>query len=373
MLTFAYTNHLSYFRFWCHVVRDSGLHHFLDTYLRFAPRSFDAFLPTPELQAAEKTIHRQVFMVFLRMSTNKESATAFMKQETFAELIYENWVFDMTKFLDLCALYAESNAPLLTKMISNVFKLQPKYNNDLSDSVASISSVMEARVHQGARGGINAQEGKGSKAGRGLLSSALATAATASSIQTLDERGESTRLQLGHFVLDAGLTLRAFFSIYAPAIAVFAEHGFLFSMAKFYDAIAPILDSSSARPADDKLTRRGLYALLQVSHFLMEYTLNTLSDSASAARFLAIMSELLDQHVFLSDYCGCFPLTPQLHTIVERFPTVDILQLEHIENAIITLDGVALGIESNAKVYLYVYKYIVCSIIFLKKLNEFKY
>lgn len=57
------------------VVFDESLQRCLDSYLRHAPRSLDlAALPaSPAAASMQRTIHKAVFLTFLRMATHKES------------------------------------------------------------------------------------------------------------------------------------------------------------------------------------------------------------------------------------------------------------------------------------------------------------
>lgn len=71
--------------------------------------------------------------------------TNFMSPETFKEIIYEHYLFDIPKLLDLCALYGSGNGPLLRKMVANVFKQQPRYQEDWK---AMVGLVMETLSQQ---------------------------------------------------------------------------------------------------------------------------------------------------------------------------------------------------------------------------------
>jgi activating signal cointegrator complex subunit 2 len=62
--------------------------------------------------------------------------------EVFGEIVYENFLFDIPKVLDLCALYGHCNAALLGKMVTNIFTHQRKYLQDLS---ATVPTLMEVR------------------------------------------------------------------------------------------------------------------------------------------------------------------------------------------------------------------------------------
>lgn len=53
-----------------------------------------------------------------------------MSPAMFARIIYDHFLFDLPKLLDLCRLYSSSNQPLLVKMVGHVFERQPHYQED---------------------------------------------------------------------------------------------------------------------------------------------------------------------------------------------------------------------------------------------------
>ncbi|KAJ8316343.1 hypothetical protein KUTeg_006357 [Tegillarca granosa] len=65
---------LSHDKFWCQVVFDESLLGLIDTYLRYAPRSYDVIYElTEEGRERHNEVHRLIFMTCLRMATYKES------------------------------------------------------------------------------------------------------------------------------------------------------------------------------------------------------------------------------------------------------------------------------------------------------------
>ena len=53
-----------------------------------------------------------------------------MTSEVYGSMIYENYVFDAPKLLDVCAIFDrpdESVHGLLKEIVGNVFKCQPRY------------------------------------------------------------------------------------------------------------------------------------------------------------------------------------------------------------------------------------------------------
>ena len=54
---------------------------------------------------------------------------SFFTQSTFGDILYENFLFDIPKMMDICVLYggeSSANTPLLRKMLENIFSKQPK-------------------------------------------------------------------------------------------------------------------------------------------------------------------------------------------------------------------------------------------------------
>ena len=67
--------------------------------------------------------------------------TDFITPSIFGEILYENYLLDTAKLMDLCVLYGRDNAALLTKMIDNVFTQQPKYEEDVQGIMPTIIQV----------------------------------------------------------------------------------------------------------------------------------------------------------------------------------------------------------------------------------------
>ncbi|KAB0388537.1 hypothetical protein E2I00_003625, partial [Balaenoptera physalus] len=204
-------------KFWCQVVFDETLQKCLDSYLHYVPRKFDEWVaPAPEVVDMEKRLHRSVFLTFLRMSTHKESKDHFISPSAFGEILYNNFLFDIPKILDLCVLFGKGNSPLLQKMIGNIFLQQPSYYNDLNETMPTILQVFSNILqHCGLQG-----------------DGACATP------QKLEERGRLTPsdmplLELKDIVLylcDTCTTLWAFLDIFPLACPTFQKHDFCYRL-----------------------------------------------------------------------------------------------------------------------------------------------
>ena len=123
-----------YHVFWSHVCYDKDLLKHLGRLLKRLPRPHDkiglANYPDDEIKRQLAAILTLSFHTVLRMSTYKESKEDFMSKSFFAKLVYENFVLDVPKILDICSLYSHGNGKLVKKLVGNLFDCQPKYLND---------------------------------------------------------------------------------------------------------------------------------------------------------------------------------------------------------------------------------------------------
>ena len=133
--------HMKFPRFFSYVVYDKSLSSFLDTFLRYRRRGHDPerFNETAML----RDVSRRVLMLFLRL-TGEESAnmTADQGVASYGELLYDNWIFDIPKLMDLCTIYGTTNGGLLTLLTTALFQIQPKYYQDLQEAIPLTSQVL---------------------------------------------------------------------------------------------------------------------------------------------------------------------------------------------------------------------------------------
>lgn len=62
-----------------------------------------------------------IFMICLRFVIYKEDKDSFIILVVFGEIIYENFIFDISKLFDICVFFGLSNEVLFSKMINNIF------------------------------------------------------------------------------------------------------------------------------------------------------------------------------------------------------------------------------------------------------------
>nr|XP_017532915.2 activating signal cointegrator 1 complex subunit 2 isoform X4 [Manis javanica] len=324
-------------KFWCQVIFDETLQKCLDSYLRYVPRKFDEWVaPAPEVVDMERCLHRSVFLTFLRMSTHKESKDHFISPSAFGEILYDNFLFDIPKILDLCVLFGKGNSPLLQKMIGNIFIQQPSYYNDLDETMPTILQVFSNILqHCGLQGD-----------------------GASTTPQKLEERGRLTPsdmplLELKDIVLylcDASTTLWAFLGVFPLACRTFQKHDFCYRLASFYEIAIPELESAikKRRLEDSKLLgdlwqrlSHSRKKLLEIFHILMNQIclLPVLESSCDnihgfIEEFLQIFSSLLQEKRFLRDYDALSPVADDVSLLQQASSVLDETRTAYILQAV---------------------------------------
>lgn len=327
-------------KFWCQAVFDESLHKALDSFLRFCPRSHDGPLNLPEGgRQRQHELCRLVFMTYLRMSTHKESKENFITPEVFGEILYNNFLFDIPKILDLCSLFGKSNGPLLSKMIGNVFAQQPKYTDDLCETVPTILQIL---------GNIAAECG-------------IHLEGTGQSPQKLDPRSSGcslSALSVGQlqdillYISDTTITLNTFLDIYTPACHVFHKFHICSVIANFYESIIPELYSAvkqqefpselqkkqflgKARQISKRLVSIFRCILQHVClQPLLDNASNEVTVSSCVEDLLRTMSSVLNERKFLAAYEGMFNFQDDVDLLLQTSGSIDPSQLEYIQAAI---------------------------------------
>ncbi|XP_036908362.1 activating signal cointegrator 1 complex subunit 2 isoform X1 [Sturnira hondurensis] len=324
-------------KFWCQVIFDETLQKCLDSYLHYVPRKFDEWAaPAPEVVDMQKRLHRSVFLTFLRMSTHKESKDHFISPSAFGEILYNNFLFDIPKILDLCVLFGKGNSPLLKKMIGNIFTQQPSYYNDLDETMPTILQVFSNILQQ------SGLQGDGASA----------------TPQKLEERGRLTPsdmplLELKDIVLylcDTCTTLWAFLDIFPLACQTFQKHDFCYRLASFYEIAIPELESAikKRRLEDSKLLgdlwqrlSHSRKKLLEIFHTILNEIclLPVLESSCDSIQgfieeFLQIFSSLLQEKRFLRDYDVLFPVADDVSLLQQASSVLDETRTAYILQAV---------------------------------------
>uniref|UniRef100_A0A8C0B9F7 Activating signal cointegrator 1 complex subunit 2 n=1 Tax=Buteo japonicus TaxID=224669 RepID=A0A8C0B9F7_9AVES len=338
-------------KFWCQVIFDETLQKCLDSYLRYAPRKFDALLDClPEVNDMQKCLHRSVFLTFLRMSTHKESKDHFITPSVFGEIIYNNFLFDIPKILDLCVLFGKGNGLLLQKMIENIFTQQPSYFGDLDETLPTVLQVFNNILH---------------KCG-------LQCEGASAEPQKLEEKvnvtpGNMPLQELKDIVLylcDTCTTLWAFLDVFPLACQTFQKHEFCYRLASFYELAIPELESAiKKRHYEDNsvfadLWRRISHSrkrMIEAFHILInQVCLQPILESrywhlgsvVLASYLIAVVGEIVSSfsgllekmnrysYLFLRDYDELFPVEDDVSLLQQASSTLDETRTAYILQAV---------------------------------------
>ncbi|XP_028405647.1 activating signal cointegrator 1 complex subunit 2-like [Dendronephthya gigantea] len=314
----------SHSRFWNHVIFNKSINMCLDSFLKSSPRSHDLwkFLPDRILNL-QKEIHRSIFMVYLRMATHKESKEDFFTPEIFGEILYENFLFDIPKILDLCSLYGGENSKnnnLLSKMLENVFKKQPKYIDDLRETIPSICQTLDK-----IRDDINPV-----KVGK-------------------ERRSELQPAALNDFIIylhDTTQTLISFLHTLTSLCQYFFNDGFVQRIAGFYEETIPLFDQRyRSLKTERTFLNRVKFNLVKISRFIIDAhclvalmngeieSINEIKKN-SIEDFLSVMMELLSFKRFLRVYNLQYSIELDIDIIHSSGQPVDETRLQYLISAI---------------------------------------
>ncbi|XP_033758452.1 activating signal cointegrator 1 complex subunit 2-like [Pecten maximus] len=323
-------------KFWCQIVFDETFVSLIDSYLRYAPRTHDALIELPvDTKSRHDEVHRLVFMTCLRMATHKESKEHHITPSVFGEILYENFLFDIPKLLDLCVLYGQGNNQLLHKMIDNIFTTQPKYNDDLQGTIPTILQVFD---------NIRA------KCGLADVSGLTPKKLTDQS----QERSElvsmsSTDFQdVVFYLADTGTTLASFLEVYPPACVLFFKEDFVHQLAQLYESVIPQVvssikkrkfDSHSHKTLLRQKTQEAKNSLLKVVHLIINtYCIQPILENVGAEErvedFIQLFTSMLNERRFLADFESRHRIENYQEILLQSPIEIDEMRLQYIQDAI---------------------------------------
>uniref|UniRef100_A0A7N4NG59 Activating signal cointegrator 1 complex subunit 2 n=1 Tax=Sarcophilus harrisii TaxID=9305 RepID=A0A7N4NG59_SARHA len=316
-------------KFWCQVIFDESLQKCLDSYLRYTPRKFDELAGPPSaVGEMQQRLHRSVFLTFLRMSTHKESKDHFISPCAFGEILYNNFLFDIPKMLDLCVLFGKGNQPLLQKMIENIFIQQPSYYSDLDETVPTILQVFSNILQQ----------------------CGLQSEGASNEPQKLEEKVRMTPSAMPLQVSSPAPRAWALCpcSWLWPFLAAPAFRAYL--LASFYEVSIPELEAAikKRRREDSKLLAdlwqrlsHSRKKLVEVFHILIYQIclLPILESSCDNIQpfiedFLQLFSSVLQEKRFLRDYDELFPVADDVSLLQQASSALDETRTAYILQAV---------------------------------------
>uniref|UniRef100_A0A8C6SIV8 Activating signal cointegrator 1 complex subunit 2 n=1 Tax=Neogobius melanostomus TaxID=47308 RepID=A0A8C6SIV8_9GOBI len=307
-------------RFWCQVVFDESLHRCLDSYLQLAPRGSDVSgLPSsPALAEVQCSLHRAVFMTFLRTATYKESKEHFLSAAVFKEIIYDNYLFDIPKLMDLCVLFGRG---------TNIFTQQPCYYSDLEEAIPTVLQVFESILEKcGLQSeGASAEEPLKLNADR------------APDIFSMDHQvGQGTAFWRDREPYSGGTGNR-----------ILAGQGTAFRLSSFYESAVPELEKAARRGTDKGLQMElwlrlshSCRRMVDTAHLLLHHVcLQPILEGGDniqkcAEELLHNFTSFLPDKRFVSDYNEQFPIADDVSLLQQAFPLLTSYLLQGVQSAV---------------------------------------
>ena len=329
--------------FWSHVIYDQKFHTLCDTFLRITPLIISESSHLLQNQLFQ-TFMELMFKVFLRIGTNKEAQ--YTKNRTypdispkaFADLLYDNYLFDLPKILDLCLIFS-SNRNLLGEMLEGIFRKQRKYFYDIQELIRSTLSMLSK---------VSEEMGCGLKLGDEVLSPILLQDRSTQRL-TLDRFYE-----IIIFVENIFTNLENFFLTCPSANQCFTAI-FLNQFINFYELFVPAVVHTWSQQRETLFEKKDLIVkslrftklnFCKILSYVLEncyftkFRMTPLDIEAIQAPledFLTVCNILIGSKYLLGEYLKFFDLRAELHNM-KMVGVIDTIQFGYLTDPLTSAD-----------------------------------
>mmetsp|Transcript_10537 Transcript_10537/g.27506 ORF Transcript_10537/g.27506 Transcript_10537/m.27506 type:complete len:856 (+) Transcript_10537:104-2671(+) len=264
--------------FWSTVLNDTSLHVCIDSYLRFKRRGHDRRADDVQgTSAAEQQLARRVLMVLMRMVTSYEDGKGAPPDAERARCLYDRWLLDVPKLLDVAALYGPANPRLVSQFLSSVFTLQPQYKGDVQGIVPPLIANLGSVLQQATAAARAASRG--------------------------DAAAFASLCDDGTYMLDVCATLGAFVSCYPAGAALLLAPGpgsLIGALTEVHDQLLPLLlrhiKSSASAPSASATSSTSSAQLSQQDLQLLRSHLAQLGPGLQRLTFQLLTNAYLRNH-----------------------------------------------------------------------------
>lgn len=320
-----------YHVFWSQVCFDKDVHKFLGRLLKRLPHSHDRLSthPVNEIQAIIASVMTHSFYVFLRMSTCKESPSDFMSPSFFGKIVYNDFLFDVPKILDICSLYLTGNRQLVSKMVHNLITHQPKYLDDLRscgattvDASEAISSKIE--LHFQSRKGLETKDFEDL-----ILCGADLACSISSLFEACSKASEAFHAANSEFTVKmAGFYHNCLSVAHSKIVQNWAEENVSQETALFLQS----------RILLAKLNILKLVRVTVMHNVIAPVIDGTTPGEDELEELLHLYSGYLSEASFFSDYLSSYPLDDDLDIFKLRGLQIDPMRVEYLKDGIFHID-----------------------------------
>ncbi|XP_026467454.1 activating signal cointegrator 1 complex subunit 2-like [Ctenocephalides felis] len=313
---------LEHFRFWSNIVYDTGC---MESLISFLQEASPFYLPfkheSKQVTEAYVTAYKRVLQIFCRIITNKENEGSWIGKLFLANLLYDYSLITIPILWDLIALYGVNNVTILTRFMETVFKLQPKYKDDLKVAYLFLKEKVFTTIEN--------------------QSSAFTTTSNyvGEQINLYPTSAETALVDLAWHLLDCAATMRHFFEVYPASKLICRDLKIYSSIAVLYDNSIPILFNKLIDKNNSDIVDKARVELLECYRLILNTcTEEALANPAKALipadMFLEIISETLhvlhNQKTFVRDLLEKQPLQNDMELLRQVCCNLDPVKCDFI-------------------------------------------
>ncbi|XP_055601530.1 activating signal cointegrator 1 complex subunit 2 [Uranotaenia lowii] len=307
---------LEHFRFWSTVVHNKGA---VESVVSFSQAAIPYYLAGVirshgQVFPLYSAAHRAVLQVICRLITPMESESCWLSKEHLGDLLYKHYLLSVPLIFELLPVYGRDNGKVLKQMVQTVFKLQPKYLQDLRVGLQFLQSTFKTIQKQ-------------------LETDRLDGGQSSSSVIN----------DLAVYTLDCCTTLAMLVEFYPECRSLCSELAMEQAVSNFYDNTLVLLyknvhamDNESPYLVYLNAARIELLAAFrELVSLQLEQVLEHPGDGGlfPADKYLCVLTECLSDPVFVKDYQRHYPVERDLDILRQGCPGVDTFKLDFVQNA----------------------------------------
>jgi len=301
--------------FWSQICFDQTLHRWLGDTMENFPRDHDQDSSWSEtIIKANNSILHKLFLVHVRLCTHKESAQDFFTPEYWGEMLYEKFILELPRILDICVLFSSRNRNITSKMVSNVFKHQPQYNNDLLECVMTICSALETTTEQ--------------------FQVLTLSQPDLTHLETLED--------VISYCVDISVTVMSLVQVYSESVQVIHNTGLDVRLAAFYSSVvipivnlinkyvsAGVISDSENHVTRVNISRHNIVTCIRDVVCQLCFT-DIVPVAERLETFFNVMSSLMSEVSFLTDYNELYPIRAEFDLFESENIQVDSVRKHYI-------------------------------------------
>lgn len=306
---------LEHYRFWSTMVNNRGA---IEAVISFTQLAVPCYLVgVVRSSAAVFPVYsaalRSTLQVICRMITQRESEHCWIGREFLGDLLYKHYLISVPLLFDLLSVYGRENKTVLTQMLQTIFKLQPKYRQDLKAGLQFLQKTFNTIQQQLETDRLGGH-----------------TAAAA------------TLTDLAIYSLDCCTVLSMLVELYPECRQICTELELEPSITGFYDnSIVSLYKNIHAIDNDSPFLgylNTARVELLSAFRAIVNLQLETVLDNPGgslqpADKFLCVLTQCLSDPVFVKDYQRHYSVERDLDIVKQACRNVDSFKLNFVQNA----------------------------------------